>query len=858
MTRTLKKKRTVLSTIIRGARTHNLKNVDIEIPHGMWTVITGVSGSGKSSLAFDTLYAEAQRQYIESLSVYARQFLDQMQRPDLDAIEGLQPTLCIDQKSNAINPRSTVGTITEIYDYLRLLMSRAGIPSCFSCGKPILQQSEERIVQAITSLPSETRVMIMAPIVRTRKGLHREVFAEIQKAGLVRMRVDGQLYDVESPPQLNARENHSIEAIVDRIVLRGESHDRVVDAVSHSTRLSNGLVSLCYLRPEDQSETGDAPNVWKERLFSTLFACADCGVSYEEVESRTFSFNSPYGACPTCNGLGRISSDEKEGKKSKRVKKEDDVDEDGVEESRVQVCPECHGSRLRKESLAVRLGGKNMHEIVSGSITETREFLEGLTLEEPHTSIAAPILKDILPRLRFLERAGIEYLSIDRAADTLSGGELQRVRLATSIGSGLIGVCYVLDEPSIGLHPRDTKRLIATIRDLQKQGNTIVMVEHDASMMLEADRLVDLGPGAGKLGGSIVAEGTPQEVMKCKGSITADYLNGQRKSPGSRMRVVDESNSIRLEGATANNLQNVDVSFPLGCLIGIAGVSGSGKSSLINETLVPAVRSKLGLINATAGPFREIHGVEAIEKIVAIDQRSIGRSPRSTLATYSGIFDEIRKVYAQTRDAKQRGFAANRFSFNAGAGRCDGCQGQGQQKVEMNFLSDVYVTCNVCGGKRFNRQTLQVKFKDCSIADCLDLDVEQATAFFENFEKIHRPLDCMRRVGLGYLSLGQPSTTLSGGESQRIKLATELARPSQGKTLYVLDEPTTGLHFEDVCRLIEVLQQLADKGNSVLVIEHNEDVISACDWMIELGPEGGKKGGRIVYQGPGVNTPRKP
>ncbi len=838
---------------IRGARTHNLKNVSLDIPTGKLTVLTGVSGSGKSSLAFDTLYAEGQRQYIDSLSVYARQYLNPLQRPDVDSIVGLQPTLCIDQRPGAANPRSTVGTITEIYDYLRLLMARVGIPHCYSCGKPILQLAPDAIRDTILKLPEETRVMVFAPMVRGRKGSHREVFAEIQKAGLLRMRVDGELHDVESPPVLGPRTNHSIEAVVDRFVLREGIESRVGEAVSLALRLAQGLVSICYLRPEDQDESGN-PNRWSERLFSTLYSCPDCGVSYEEVEPRTFSFNSPYGACSTCDGMGRIAQAKaKRGRKKASEVASPEVRRRPIEET--AVCNACHGTRLRPEALSVKLQEQSIAQIVAMPIGECLEWIEAtrarLADESPGSmTIGAPIFREMVQRLKFLVQAGVDYLTLDRAADTLSGGELQRVRLATSIGSGLIGVSYVLDEPSIGLHQRDNDRLIEAIRDLQRKGNTLLVVEHDEAMMRAADCLIDMGPGAGSEGGQIVAMGSTSQVMETKGSTTADFLSGRRRIEVPKIRrPADVDKQLLLEGASTNNLQSIDVRVPLGCLVGVTGVSGSGKSSLINETLVPAIAKELGWTAQRPSRFRKLHGMKWIDKLIAIDQSSIGRSPRSTPATYTGVFDEIRKVYAQTRDAKQRGFASNRFSFNTGEGRCEACQGQGQQKIEMAFLSEVFVECNVCGGDRFNRQTLQVKYKEKNIAECLNMSVQEAAEFFENFDKIFRTLDCLRRVGLGYISLGQPSTTLSGGESQRIKLATELARADTGHTFYVLDEPTTGLHFVDIQRLLDVLQGLVDKGNTVLVIEHNLDVIKCCDWLLDLGPEGGRGGGQLVAEG---------
>lgn len=823
---------------IQGARTHNLKNVSLDIQHNTLTVLTGVSGSGKSSLAFDTLYAEGQRQYIASLSTYARQFLNQLQRPDVDSIEGLQPTLCIDQRAGAANPRSTVATVTEIYDYLRLLMARVGIPSCPACGRAIHQQSAQQIQQALMALPEGTKLVLMAPMVRGRKGAHRDVLQAIRKAGLVKARVDNDLLDVDSVPELAVRKTHSIEAVVDKIVIRPGAETRIAQSLGLALRLANGLASVSFLTPAEAEMDGE--NRWAEALYSTLYACPDCGVSFEEVEPRTFSFNSPYGACSLCEGQGTEQSFE--------------IDEEspGAAERywQTQACSQCGGSRLRPEALSVRLADKNIFEICSMSILQALAWFEHLSVSDDKLPIATPIVTEMLHRLRFLVKVGVGYLTLARGADSLSGGELQRVRLATCIGSGLVGVCYILDEPSIGLHQRDNDRLIASLRDLQQQGNTVIVVEHDEAMMLEADHLIDMGPGAGSAGGEVVVEGTPAEVMQHPTSLTAVYLRRERLVTCPRQRRSFDSNqAIRLQGASLHNLKNASVEIPLGLLVGITGVSGSGKSSLIGDTLVPALSRAVGQAAGQAGPFSSLTGHESVDKLIEITQASIGRSPRSTPATYCGVFDLIRAVWAGTRFAKQRGYTLSRFSFNAGAGRCPQCHGQGQEKIEMNFLPDLFVPCSVCNGSRFNRQTLQVRYRDKSIADVLNMSVTEAVEFFENFSKIQRLLSSLEQVGLGYLQLGQSSNTLSGGEAQRIKLATELARPETGRTIYFLDEPTTGLHFEDVRRLVQVLDGLVERGNTVIVIEHNLDVIRACDWLIDLGPDGGDAGGQIIACG---------
>lgn len=897
--------------IVRGARTHNLKSVDIDLPHNQLTVITGVSGSGKSSLAFDTVYAEGQRQYIESLSVYARQFLDQLQRPDVDSITGLQPTLCIDQRTGVANPRSTVATVTEVYDYLRLLMARVGSPTCFECGLAIAQQSAEQIQTTLLRLPESTKVVLMAPMVRGRRGAHRDELNAIRKAGLVKVRVDGEQYEIESVPELEVRKNHTIEAIVDKLIIRTGVESRLAESLQVALRLAEGLVSASYL------EILDGKEVWRELLFSTKYACPNCGVNYAEVEPRTFSFNSPYGACPQCDGVGQQNQFDPElivrdwtkspangailpwsaaePSTKRRLRKPFEaflVAQGGAWDSPLAIlkpaaqrkfivelveqlnelyvrlpeedrkwlepfqqslaCPGCNGSRLRREALAVRLAGKSIFEICSISINELESWIATLEFSPDQQQIASPILSDVLHRIRFLNKVGLGYLTLSRAADSLSGGELQRVRLATSIGSGLVGVGYILDEPSIGLHQRDNDRLIDSLRDLQKQGNTVIVVEHDEAMMRASQYLIDMGPGAGRQGGTVVAAGRPEEVAAQAGSVTAAYLRGELKiDPPTTPRNPHVQPQLTLSGAALHNLQNVTVSVPLGCLVGITGVSGSGKSSLIGETLVPALARQLGQASGRVGPFQSLTGVENIDKLIEITQAPIGRSPRSTPATYCGVFDLIRVVWANTRDAKQRGFQSNRFSFNTGEGRCPQCQGQGQEKIEMNFLADLYVNCSMCNGLRYNRQTLQIRYRDRSIADVLAMNVDEAVEFFVNFPKISRFLLSLQQVGLGYVALGQSSSTLSGGEAQRIKLATELARSETGRTIYFLDEPTTGLHFADVRRLMSVLNGLVERGNTVIVIEHNLDVIRACDWLIDLGPDGGSGGGRIV----GCGTP---
>ncbi|MFH1922136.1 MAG: excinuclease ABC subunit UvrA [Planctomycetota bacterium] len=903
---------------VRGVRVHNLQNLDLDIPRDRLVVVTGPSGSGKSSLAFDTLYAEGQRQYIESLSVYARQFLHQMERPDVDLIEGLQPTISIDHRAGIRNPRSTVATVTELYDYLRLLFARLGEPSCHQCGEPIRQQTPEQILDNLVSLAEGTRMMVLAPMVRGRKGQHKDVLAAIRKAGFVRARVDGQVVDVDQPPELVQQKPHHIEAVVDRVIVREGGRGRLAESIRLALRHGDGLVLATY-----EQKSADSERTWHDLLFSTRYACPNCKISYEELEPRTFSFNSPYGACPTCEGLGaRVEFDPEltvpdrslsfangavapwkgasagavrkrkgqlrqflaaagfrwntplanlkpkgfeallrgDGKRFSGVlgllEKEyattaSQTNRQRLETFRGQVtCPDCGGARLRPEALSVSIAGKAINQLTAMTVGEAGAFFERLCFEEDEAPIAEPIVSEIRSRLEFLDRVGVEYLTLDRPADTLSGGELKRVRLATGLGSGLVGVCYVLDEPSIGLHPRDNRRLIETLRNLQARGNTVLVVEHDERIIREADWLIDLGPGAGRHGGRIVAQGPLEEIGRNGRSITGRYLTGDLKIPlPPRRRRTAKSRSLTLEGVTTNNLKGVTVQFPLSSLVCVTGVSGSGKSSLLNETLAPALIRRLGGLARKPGPHTSLRGASRVGKMVVIDQSPIGRSPRSNPATYTGVFDEIRKVFAGTRAARQRGYKAGRFSFNVDGGRCPECQGQGQRKIEMNFLPDLYVTCPECAGKRFNRQTLEIRYRDQSIADVLDMRVDDAVAFFENFPTIARLLGSLQEVGLGYITLGQSSTTLSGGEAQRVKLATELGRVETGNTVYILDEPTTGLHFDDIRKLLDVLSRLVDLGNTVIIIEHNLDVIKTADWIIDLGPEGGQAGGHVVATG---------
>jgi excinuclease ABC subunit A len=851
---------------VRGARTHNLKNIDIDIPRNRLVVITGVSGSGKSSLAFDTLLAEGQRQYIQSLSIYSRQFFDQMERPDVDHIEGLQPTIAIDQRQGSPSPRSTVATITEIYDYLRLLLARAGDVACPNCGTPIAQQTPAEIEETIRALPAESRVMLLAPMVRGRRGTHRDAIEAIQKAGFVRVRVDGAVYPLEDMPPLVAQKSHDIEAVVDRVVIRAGIETRLAESIRLALKHGDGVVLVAFQTPEAKVAAGESASAdggvksvaWQERVLNTRYACPNCGASIGEIEPRTFSFNSPYGACPTCHGLGVIVVTGNGVAGVELPASPQHSRSWGLGEPRPQppglddadICPDCHGTRLRPEARACRLGGLAIHEITALSVAAALEFFKQLNFAPDRQPVAEPIVAEIVRRLEFLMRVGTDYLSLDRPADTLSGGERQRVRLATGIGSGLVGVLYLLDEPSIGLHPRDHQRLIASLRDLEQQGNTVVVVEHDEMLMRASDYLIDMGPGAGSRGGLIVAKGTPDEVSRLETSLTGGYLSGRLSIPvPATRRKPAKTRVLQLTGATAHNLANVDVEIPLGLFVCVTGVSGSGKSSLVVDTLARALARKLNGAEARPAPHSSLRGVSQLERLVEIDQSPIGRTPRSNAATYTGIWDDIRQVFAGTKQSRQRGYRIGRFSFNTKGGRCEECEGQGVKRIAMNFLPDLEVTCPVCHGARFNRQTLAVKFRDRSIADVLAMSVDEAVGFFENHESIRRLLATLADVGLGYLTLGQASTTLSGGEAQRIKLATELGRPTTAHTMYILDEPTTGLHSDDIRRLLDVLSRLVDGGNSMLVIEHNLDVIKTADWVIDLGPEGGAGGGRVVVAG---------
>ncbi|MEK4873537.1 excinuclease ABC subunit UvrA [Bacillus sp. FSL W8-0102] len=911
--------------IVKGARAHNLKNIDVTIPRDQLVVLTGLSGSGKSSLAFDTIYAEGQRRYVESLSAYARQFLGQMDKPDVDAIEGLSPAISIDQKTTSRNPRSTVGTVTEIYDYLRLLFARIGHPICPNHGIEITSQTIEQMVDRIMEYPERTRLQILAPVVSGKKGTHAKTLENMKKQGYVRLRVDGEMRDVEEDIQLDKNKKHSIEVVVDRIVVKDGIHSRLADSLEAALKLGEGKVIIDVIGQE-------------ELLFSEHHACPYCGFSIGELEPRMFSFNSPYGACPTCDGLGsRLKVDvdlvipdwnlslrenaiapweptssqyypqllkavcdhygidmdipvkdipkplldkilygsdgesiyfryvtdfgqvkenyiEFEGvipnvERRYRETTSDYIREQMEKYMAHQKCPTCKGHRLRKEALAVKIGGLHIGEVTQFSIKEAKKFFENLTLTEKEKKIAHLILREISQRLGFLDNVGLDYLTLSRAAGTLSGGEAQRIRLATQIGSRLTGVLYILDEPSIGLHQRDNDRLIETLKEMRDIGNTLIVVEHDEDTMLAADYLIDVGPGAGVHGGEIVSAGTPEEVMKDPNSLTGQYLSGKKFIPLPRERRKPDGRFIEIIGAKENNLKNVKVKFPLGVFIAVTGVSGSGKSTLVNEILYKALAHKLYQAKQKPGQHKEVKGIEHLDKVVEIDQSPIGRTPRSNPATYTGVFDDIRDVFARTTEAKMRGYKKGRFSFNVKGGRCEACRGDGIIKIEMHFLPDVYVPCEVCHGKRYNRETLEVKYKGKNIADVLDMTVEDALEFFENIPKIKRKLQTIADVGLGYIKLGQPATTLSGGEAQRVKLASELHRRSTGRTFYILDEPTTGLHVDDIARLLKVLQRLVENGDTVLVIEHNLDVIKTADYIIDLGPEGGDKGGTIVATG---------
>ena len=912
---------------IRGANEHNLKNISVDIPRNELVVLTGLSGSGKSSLAFDTIYAEGQRRYMESLSSYARQFLGQMEKPEVESIEGLSPAISIDQKSTNRNPRSTVGTVTEIYDYMRLLYARIGIPHCPKCGREIHKQTIDQMVDQIMAMPERTKIQLLAPVVRGRKGEHVKVLEQARKSGYMRVRIDGNLYELSEEIKLEKNIKHNIDIIVDRLVVKAGIENRLTDSIETVMSLSNGLMTVDVIGGEPVN-------------FSQSFSCPDCGISIDEVEPRSFSFNNPFGACPECFGLGyKMEFDEdlmipdkslsisqgaivvmgwqsctdkgsftraildalaeeyhfsldtpfqdypkeihdiiiygtgghevKVRYKSQRGEGIYDVAFEGLIENvnrryketfseaskaeyetymRITPCPACKGQRLKKESLAVTVGNLNIYQATNMSIVKFKEFMDGLTLTPMQQTIGASILKEIRARISFLIDVGLDYLSLSRATGTLSGGEAQRIRLATQIGSGLVGVAYILDEPSIGLHKIDNDKLLKTLLHLRDLGNSVLVVEHDEDTMRAADCIVDIGPGAGEHGGQIVAVGTAEEIMKNPESITGAYLSGRLQIPVPDQRRTP-TGWITVRGAEENNLKKIDVSFPLGVMTCVTGVSGSGKSSLVNEILYKALAKKLNRARTIPGKHKCIEGVEQLDKIIAIDQSPIGRTPRSNPATYTGVFDLIRDLFASTADAKAKGYNKGRFSFNVKGGRCEACSGDGIIKIEMHFLPDVYVPCEVCGGKRYNRETLEVKYKGKSIYDVLDMTVEDALKFFENVPSITRKIQTLYDVGLGYVRLGQPSTELSGGEAQRIKLATELSKRSTGKTIYILDEPTTGLHFADVHKLIEILRRLSDGGNTVVVIEHNLDVIKTADYIIDIGPEGGDKGGTVIAKG---------
>ena len=916
--------------IIKGAKEHNLKNINLEIPRDKLVVITGLSGSGKSSLAFDTLYAEGQRRYVESLSSYARQFLGLMEKPDVESIEGLSPAISIDQKTTSKNPRSTVGTVTEIYDYIRLLYARVGVPYCPNCGKKIEKQSIDQIVDNVMKLDEGTRIQVLAPVVRSRKGEYTKLFEDLQKDGFARVRVDGDIYELTDMENIKLDKNkkHEIEIVVDRLVIKPEITARLTESIEVALKHADNLVLIDVV--------GD-----KTILYSCNYACPDCGFSFPELTPRMFSFNNPYGACPKCSGIGYLmkmdedliipdknktlydgvkafgSSTMKKGDtmarmyfesigkhygvdiKNKKIKDlprdfldkilygtgDEEIDfeyasyagvrrftapfegviptlERSHNETKSQGmrdfyemymsnmhCDECNGARLKKEILCIKIGGKNINELTDMSIRHIQEFLRNLELTDSQKMIAEMILKEVDARLQFLIDVGLEYLTLSRSAGTLSGGEAQRIRLATQIGSGLTGVLYILDEPSIGLHQRDNDKLIATLKKLRDLGNTLIVVEHDEDTMYAADQIIDIGPGAGVHGGNVMAQGTAEEIKQVKGSITGDYLSGRKQIHVPSKRRKGNKKCIEVVGATENNLKNISVKFPLGVFTCVTGVSGSGKSTLVNEVLYKNIAQQLNGASEKPGKCKQIKGLDNIDKIINIDQSPIGRTPRSNPATYTGAFDLIRDIFAGTNEAKIRGYEKGRFSFNVSGGRCESCNGDGVHKIEMHFLPDVYVPCEVCKGKRYNRETLEVKYKGKNIADVLDMTVEEALEFFENIPKIKQKIQTLYDVGLGYIKLGQPSTTLSGGEAQRVKLATELSKRATGKTLYILDEPTTGLHIADVHRLVDILQRLVDTGNTIIVIEHNLDLIKTCDHIIDLGPEGGDKGGQVIAVG---------
>ena len=914
--------------VIKGAKEHNLKNINLEIPRDKLVVVTGLSGSGKSSLAFDTLYAEGQRRYVESLSSYARQFLGLMEKPDVESIEGLSPAISIDQKTTSKNPRSTVGTVTEIYDYIRLLYARIGVPYCPNCGKKIEKQTIDQIVDKVLELEEGTKIQVLAPVVRGRKGEFVKQLQGFQKDGFVRARIDGEIYDLSDDIQIDRKKKHNIELIVDRLVIKSDIHSRLTESIETALKHADNLVLIDVIGS-------------KEQLFSCNYACPECGFSFPELTPRMFSFNNPFGACPTCMGIGYLmkmdedliipdknktlydgvkafgSSTMKRGdtmakmyfesigrhygvdikQPIKKLPREflekilygtGDEEIDFEYESYAGVrkftapfegvlptldrrhsetksqgmrdfyemymtnspCYTCNGARLKKEVLCVKVGDKNINELTEMSINKIKEYLNNLELNKTEAMIADMILKEIDQRLQFLIDVGLEYLTLSRNAGSLSGGEAQRIRLATQIGSGLTGVLYILDEPSIGLHQRDNDRLLATLKKLRDLGNTLIVVEHDEDTMYAADQVIDIGPGAGTHGGQVMAQGTAEEIKQVKGSITGDYLSGRKRIPvPAKRRKIVKSKAIEVQNATENNLKNISVKFPLGVFTCVTGVSGSGKSTLVNEVLYKHIAKELNGSNEKPGKCKAIKGLQNIDKIIDINQSPIGRTPRSNPATYTGVFDFIRDIFAGTNEAKMRGYQKGRFSFNVSGGRCEACNGDGVHKIEMHFLPDIYVPCEVCKGKRYNRETLEVKYKGKTIADVLDMTVEEALEFFKNIPKIKQKIQTLNDVGLGYIKLGQPSTTLSGGEAQRVKLATELSKRATGKTLYILDEPTTGLHLADVHRLVDILHRLVDTGNSIIVIEHNLDLIKTADYIIDLGPEGGDAGGEIVAVG---------
>jgi len=856
---------------IRGAREHNLKSIDLEIPREKLVVITGVSGSGKSSLAFDTIYAEGQRRYVESLSAYARQFLEQMDKPDVDLIEGLSPAISIEQKTTSKNPRSTVATVTEIYDYLRLLYARIGRPHCYNCGKPIASQTVTQIVDQILALPAGSKIQVLAPVVRGRKGEYRQIFTQMRKEGFVRVRVNGKLRELDEAIELDKNKKHTIEVVVDRLVVTPDLPRRLADSLETALKLADGIVTI------NQPDTGN------DLTFSERMACIECGVSYPEISPRIFSFNNPHGACPACDGLGTkvdgpttgldstlrhlgeeffgasLGSLDRRYKDTQSSRVREEIETYVERLVSIRPCPECRGARLRKESLAIRVGGLNIAELTRKSVKDATLFFAELGgaasdggelgLTEKEREIARRILKEIRERLGFLINVGLDYLTLDRTAATLAGGEGQRIRLATQIGSSLVGVLYILDEPSIGLHQRDNVRLLNTLKRLRDLGNTVLVVEHDEETIRSADYVIDLGPGAGTSGGRVVAIGTPDEIVADRHSLTGRYLSGELSIPVPRTRRPQTGQYLTIVGAREHNLKGIDVEIPLGLFTCVTGVSGSGKSTLLTDILRKALDARLYGGRERPGEHDKLLGVEHIDKVIDIDQAPIGRTPRSNPATYTGVFGFIRELYALTPEARMRGYQPGRFSFNVKGGRCEACQGDGLIQIEMHFLPDVYVTCDVCKGKRYNRETLEIKYKGASIADVLDMTVEQALRFFENVPRIKEKLQTLYDVGLGYIKLGQSATTLSGGEAQRVKLSRELSRRSTGRTLYILDEPTTGLHFADIQQLLDVLHRLRDAGNTVLVIEHNLDVIKTADYVIDLGPEGGDAGGQVVAIG---------